>query len=106
MPFSSEHRSLGVSVTFGNSHNISGFFIIIICVTVICDVTSTTSGGFLAIIKICSVVFFFFRNNGIAHSIDYSINITIISSGKPKCSCDSLYVSGLELNPDITEVCL
>ena len=105
MPFSSEHRSLGVSVTFGNSHNISGFFIIIICVTVICDVTSTTSVFFfLAIIKICSG--FFFRNNGIAHSIDYSINITIIRSGKPKCSCDSLYVSGLELNPDITEVCL
>ena len=60
---------------------------------------------FLAIIKICTLVFFF-RNNGIAHSLDYSINITITSSGKPKCPCDSLYASGLELNPDITEVWL
>lgn len=44
MPFSSEHRSFGVSVShFGNSHNISDFSMIIVCVTVICDVTTTTS---------------------------------------------------------------
>ena len=50
VPFSSEHRSFGVSVWhFGNSHNISDFFMIIICVMVICDVTTTTT--------------FFFSNN-------------------------------------------
>ena len=115
-PFSNSICSLCVSVShFGNSCNISNFFIIIIFIwwsmisdlwCYYCKKNMTCSRfrwwlHFLAIkyflIKVC--MFFFRQCNCTLNRLQDSVVIAFICTGKQKICVDLLYCGGLEPNP-------